>query len=167
MEKITWGIICLFLLVLALFGSLNTRAIGDEFTDSPNRTYIIGTQVFEAGTAMTTQRIMLAARTIKGNDIDAMIIYYKNVDSEWIEIRDNNIFVYTIEKEFFQPGSPQVKIHVKENGELIKADAVLTIDNKIVGTYNEEFKVILIDETEYFRITKVQLTNGQIVNINK
>ena len=58
--------------------------------DVPNNTYIIGEYMFTRNTndnyngQLTVQLIMLAARSINGNNLEDMIIYYKNARGVWI-----------------------------------------------------------------------------------
>ena len=70
--------------VMFLAGNLNVEA--KTLADMPERTYIIGTHEFTPGEAITTQKIMLAARTIVGNDLELedMVILYKNVEGTWV-----------------------------------------------------------------------------------
>ena len=81
----------LVLVLLALFvgtNIVNARAMATE--DIENNTYIIGTHMFTRNTnddyngELTIQLIMLAARTIEGNSLDDMVIYYKNARGRWI-----------------------------------------------------------------------------------
>ena len=67
-------------------GIVSVSAAEKELDDIDNRTYIIGTHEFTPGEALTSQRLMLAARTIKGDNVglEDMIIYYKNSVGIWI-----------------------------------------------------------------------------------
>ena len=57
--------------------------------DVPNGTYIVGNTMFNRETAtnyngvLTTQHIMLAAKTISGENLSDMIIYYKTLEGKW------------------------------------------------------------------------------------
>ena len=61
--------------------------------DVPNSTYVIGTHMFtrdkneETGYngQLTTKNIMLAAKTIKGDTVNDMVIYYKNPRGKWTD----------------------------------------------------------------------------------
>lgn len=81
MKKIIKSIMMISLILFVL-------SIPSVFAKSPssfeNRTYIIGTHEFTPGEPMTTQRIMLAARTIDSDKLNDMIIYYKNSEGKWI-----------------------------------------------------------------------------------
>lgn len=74
---------------------------------------------------------------------------------------------YTVAYEQFQMGSPQVKVYVKKNGVTVGASAVLTSDGKIIGTYNSEFKVILVDQTDYSKIAKARLSDNTVVTVSR
>ncbi len=71
-----------FMFVFFAVGVVSISA--KELDDFPNRTYIIGTHEFVPGTSMSAQRIMLASKTIEGNTLDDMIIYYKDSEGDWI-----------------------------------------------------------------------------------
>ncbi len=77
------------LYLLLLFGILfcikiNVNAKEILSSDISPRTYIIGTYEFTENTALTTRHIMLASKTIDGNTLNDMIIYYKNPRGKWI-----------------------------------------------------------------------------------
>ena len=52
--------------------------------DIPPRTYVIGTYEFTDSTTLSTKHIMLASKTIEGDTLDDMIIYYKNPRGQWL-----------------------------------------------------------------------------------
>lgn len=77
------------LYLLLLFGILffikiNVNAKEILSSDISPRTYIIGTYEFTENTTLTTRHIMLASKTIDGNTLNDMIIYYKNPRGKWI-----------------------------------------------------------------------------------
>ena len=77
------------LYLLLLFGILfcikiNVNAKEILSSDISPRTYIIGAYEFTENTALTTRHIMLASKTIDGNTLNDMIIYYKNPRGKWI-----------------------------------------------------------------------------------
>ncbi|MDD2435693.1 MAG: hypothetical protein PHO63_05545, partial [Bacilli bacterium] len=65
-----------FLLTFFIIGVANVSAKTVEEFD--NLTYIIGTHEFTSDMALTTDRIMFAARTIDGNNLEDMKIYFKD-----------------------------------------------------------------------------------------
>ena len=77
------------LYLLLLFGILfcikiNVNAKEISSSDISPRTYIIGAYEFTENTTLTTRHIMLASKTIDGNTLNDMIIYYKNPRGKWI-----------------------------------------------------------------------------------
>lgn len=66
--------------------------------DIPNSTYVIGTHMFtrekneETGYEgqLSTQLIMLASQTINSDNLDDMIIYYKNPRGKWVNALTEN-----------------------------------------------------------------------------
>ena len=77
------------LYLLLLFGILfcikiNVNAKEILSSDISPRTYIIGKYEFTENTTLTTRHIMLASKTIDGNTLNDMIIYYKNPRGKWI-----------------------------------------------------------------------------------
>ena len=77
------------LYLLLLFGILfcikiNVNAKEILSSDISPRTYIIGAYEFTENTILTTRHIMLASKTIDGNTLNDMIIYYKNPRGKWI-----------------------------------------------------------------------------------
>ena len=87
MKKILVIILCLLYIPI-----VKAYAQIDE-SEIPVRTYVIGSYMFtrnineEVGYdgVLTTKRIMLGAKTIEGNDLDDMIIYYKKANGGWID----------------------------------------------------------------------------------
>lgn len=76
------------LYLLLLFGILfcikiNVNAKEILSSDISPRTYIIGAYEFTENTTLTTRHIMLASKTIDGNTLNDMIIYYKNPRGKW------------------------------------------------------------------------------------
>lgn len=82
----------LLITLLCLFGMFSVKATKLSVAEVPNRTYVIGkhmlTRVENEETKydgrLTTKIIMLASQTATGN-IDDMIIYYKNLEGNWID----------------------------------------------------------------------------------
>ena len=52
--------------------------------DIAPRTYVIGTHEFTENTTLSTKHIMLASKTINGDTLNDMIIYYKNPRGKWL-----------------------------------------------------------------------------------
>ncbi|MBQ2835483.1 MAG: hypothetical protein IJE68_01425 [Clostridia bacterium] len=77
---------CLFAFgVLFLMNSAVVNAKSIEPSDIPNNSYVIGNYVFSEETVLTTKHIMLASKTIEGDSLDDMIIYYKTPRGQWID----------------------------------------------------------------------------------
>ena len=77
------------LYLLLLFGILfcikiNVNAKEISSSDISPRTYIIGKHEFTENITLSTKHIMLASKTIEGDTLDDMIIYYKNPRGKWI-----------------------------------------------------------------------------------
>ena len=77
------------LYLLLLFGMLfcikiNVNAKEISSSDISPRTYVIGTHEFTESTTLSTKHIMLASKTIDGNTLNDMVIYYKNPRGKWI-----------------------------------------------------------------------------------
>ena len=79
--------------ILCIFTVYNVEAKTVRPNDIPASTYVIGQHMYTRNTSsttgydgkLTTGRIMLGARTIIGESIDDMIIYYKNLSGMWID----------------------------------------------------------------------------------
>ena len=78
--------------ILTMFlGIVSADAKTINKDDVPSSTYIIGTHMFTRTSnsnydgRLTTKLIMLAAKTIDGDSIDNMIIYYKTASGKWID----------------------------------------------------------------------------------
>ena len=88
MKKIKYIVFSLILLLPVL--SLSAQTIKKD--DVPVGTYVIGTHMFtrEVNTEtgyegkLTTELIMLASKTIEGNNLEDMVILYKNPRGKWI-----------------------------------------------------------------------------------
>ena len=81
----------LILLLLVGIGKINNIAANEINTsDISNSTYIIGKHMFTRETnneyngKLSTNYIMLAAKTITSDNLEDMIIYYKNARGTWI-----------------------------------------------------------------------------------
>lgn len=56
------------------------------FSDEvPNNSYVIGTYMFTGDVMLSTKHIMLASKSIEGNNLNDMIIYYKTPRGIWID----------------------------------------------------------------------------------
>ena len=74
------------LLALGLVAiSTNVSAKEINKNEIPENSYVIGNHVFTENTILTTRHIMLASKTIEGNSLDNMIIYYKAPGGTWME----------------------------------------------------------------------------------
>ena len=80
--------------ILAMFlGIVSTDAKTINKDDIPTSTYVIGTHMFTRSVnqdtgyngRLTTKLIMLAAKTIDGDSLDDMIIYYKAASGKWMD----------------------------------------------------------------------------------
>lgn len=81
-------IISVFVLVATLVGlfvfSQVTTANTNFGEEIPNNSYVIGTNLFTSDAMLTTEDIMLAAKTIENNSTKDMIIYYKTPRGKWV-----------------------------------------------------------------------------------
>lgn len=75
-------ILCSLILLGTLTLNVNAKEINTS--DIEPRTYVIGTHEFSGNTTLTTEHIMLASKTIEGNTLNDMKIYYKNPRGNWI-----------------------------------------------------------------------------------
>lgn len=71
---------------LSLLGLCTVTVEAKEIApnDIEGNSYVIGTHIFTGNTTLTTSHIMLAAKTIEGDSIDGMVIYYKKPRGGWI-----------------------------------------------------------------------------------
>ena len=123
-------------IVFVSFLSFNTKVNALEVAkdDVDANTYIIGNSMFSRnpsqtyGGVLTTQHIMLAAKTIEGTDIADMVIYYKNARGVWVNAINNDEVTppatFTIRNSDMVelPYSPvpaiTVQYHISQEGEL-------------------------------------------------
>ncbi|UKI58025.1 MAG: hypothetical protein L6V81_00735 [Clostridium sp.] len=137
-------------------------------SDISPRTYVIGTHEFTESTTLSTRHIMLASKTIVGNTLDDMIIYYKNPRGKWIngltgeivEVSEKfNIEYVDLVKELEKPTLTLVRISgtygylsISEEGYYSDEDHM----NQISGwevyekTDNGYARVYGGDKTEYY-----------------
>ncbi|MBR5227401.1 MAG: hypothetical protein IKV94_02035 [Clostridia bacterium] len=105
MKKIILSLIVVLSIVMvssSLFASEIVQA-----SNIPNGTYIIGTHSFNRGSGvdydgtLTLKHIMKAAKTIEGDDLDDMVIYYKNGRGKWVDpMTDQEITSSKVPTEF-------------------------------------------------------------------
>ena len=76
------------LLIVAVF-VINLVSVDAKIftTDNtvPNNSYVIGTHVFTSDTELTMQKIMYASKTISSDNLDDMVIYYKDPWGDWYD----------------------------------------------------------------------------------
>ena len=171
------------LYLLLLFGILfcikiNVNAKEILSSDISPRTYVIGTHEFTESTTLSTRHIMLASKTIVGNTLDDMIIYYKNPRGKWIngltgeivEVSEKfNIEYVDLVKELEKPTLTLVRISgtygylsISEEGYYSDEDHM----NQISGwevyekTDNGYARVYGGDKTEYY----ISLKEGEEKN---
>ena len=169
--------------LLLLFGMLfcikiNVNAKEILSSDISPRTYVIGTHEFTESTTLSTKHIMLASKTIVGDTLDDMIIYYKNPRGKWIngltgeivEVSEKfNIEYVDLVKELEKPTLTLVRISgtygylsISEEGYYSDEDHM----NQISGwevyekTDNGYARVYGGDETEYY----ISLKEGEEKN---
>ena len=157
-----------FLMLLGFAGLTNVNAKEIAADDIESRTYIIGTHEFTESTTLSTKHIMLASKTIDGNTLNDMIIYYKNPRGKWIngltgeivEVSEKfNIEYVDLVKELEKPTLTLVRISgtygylsISEEGYYSNEDHM----NQISGwevyekTDNGYARVYGGDETEYY-----------------
>lgn len=109
--------------------------------DVPNSTYVIGTHMFTRDTndvyngQLTTKLIMLASKTIEGDNLDDMIIYYKNARGKWIDALSGNA-VTTSDSFEVEYVDTKMKIATPK---IAKVDTTVSSDNNAkVGTLHIE-----------------------------
>lgn len=96
MNKIKKSLL-VFAIVFVSFLSFNTKvnALVVSIDDVEPNTYVIGNSMFSRTPnqaydgVLTTQHIMLAAKTIQGTNIADMVIYYKNARGAWVNAINN------------------------------------------------------------------------------
>ena len=156
MKKVKYLIFSLILLVPVI--SLNAQTIKEE--DVPNSTYVIGTHMFtrdineETGYEgkLTTQLIMLASKTLEGNNIEDMVILYKNPRGVWINAMSTE------------------EVSVASTFEITNKNKEV-VDNIIFGDVNNDGLVNSMDRTylgryldgwEDYDLTANQLRNADV-----
>ena len=82
MKRILKTILAILVFILL---SSNVCAQMLNTDDIDRKSYVIGTHLFNGDAELTIHHIMLAAKTIEGDDIDDMVIYYKNARGNWID----------------------------------------------------------------------------------
>lgn len=81
----------LFVALVFILGLSSVSAREIKAEDIDRNTYVIGTHMFTRETndnyngQLTIKLIMLAAKTIESDNIDDMVIYYKNAKGKWID----------------------------------------------------------------------------------
>ena len=82
-----------FMMMFSSFTSASAVDTGRTPESIPNRTYIIGTHEFTSKMTLTTSRIMIAARTIQGDNLteEDMVIYYKDAFGDWINATNGTL----------------------------------------------------------------------------
>ena len=92
------------LVIICIIGVKDVKAATVNSADISPSTYVIGKYMYTRNVndeahydgKLTTQRIMLASRTISGTDESGMIIYYKTATGKWIDaLTGQNITVPT------------------------------------------------------------------------
>lgn len=84
--------------------------------------------------------------------------------AKWKSIIDTDI--YTMVSETFLAGKDQIKVFIYKNDKIVRAFSVLNKKEEVIATYNEEYKVIVVDKNDYPKITKAKLDDGTIVDID-
>ncbi len=74
---------------------------------------------------------------------------------------------YTISSATYEEFSPQIRVYVKKNGTSVSAISVLTGDGKVIGKYHDEAGSILVDKSDYNKISKVKLSDESIRDIKR
>ena len=126
MRKYLYG---LFLLIIPF--AVNAQEISKN--DIESNSYVIGEHVFTSDTLLTMQHIMLASKTIDSNNLEDMIMYYKNPWGEWsngitgesIDVQDTFDIMYENleikhhyeidEVKIYQEEYPDEKINASKN----------------------------------------------------
>lgn len=77
-----------------------------------------------------------------------------------------DVYTYKVE-DFDKRVGLQKKITVYRNGTQIAVKSIMAEDNYRISPYNNSINGIIVDHSEVSDIKKVELNNGQIVNIKK
>ena len=176
MKKKLLYLLLLFVMLFCIKINVNAKEILSS--DISPRTYVIGTHEFTESTTLSTKHIMLASKTIVGDTLDDMIIYYKNPRGKWIngltgeivEVSEKfNIEYVDLVKELEKPTLTLVRISgtygylsISEEGYYSDEDHM----NQISGwevyekTDNGYARVYGGDETEYY----ISLKEGEEKN---
>ena len=75
----------IFAILVFVFGITSVYAQILNTDDIDRKSYVIGTHLFNGSGGLTIHHIMVAAKTIEGDDIDDMVIYYKNARGNWVD----------------------------------------------------------------------------------
>lgn len=136
-KKIIYAIA--FLLLSLFINAVEVNAAIVVTEDIPSRTYIIGTHMFTRegsssydGT-LTTKYIMLASKTITGEAIDDMVIYYKNARGVWVDVLTNT--------EVEMPNT--VEVEYKDNERALPRPTLNVFNRHIIestGASNDEME---------------------------
>ncbi len=138
MKRIKYLMFSLLLLLPVI--SLNAKTINKD--DVPNRTYVIGSHMYtrEINTntgydgKLTTQLIMLAAKTIDSYSIDDMIIFYKNPKGKWVNaMTGEEIVVPDTFMINYQDKAPQISYGDINDDNAINTKDLLALNKYLNG----------------------------------
>ena len=173
MKKILSSIV--LLIGIFTFANINNLNAGEiDTNDISNSTYIIGKSMFTRETTnnykgyLTTDVIMLAAKTIDSNNLEDMIIYYKNARGLWFNALTNELVDVPTTFE----------INYKNNDVYLDTPTLSnplgTIDKPILrfdyeGAYSKEGATDLINGYELYELiaNKLQLIETKEGILNK
>ena len=148
--KKTIGLLTIAAGIFAFAKIDNVSAYTIDNTEIPNSTYVIGNHMFTRESSdnyngtLTTNVIMLASKTIQSNELDDMIIYYKNARGVWLDALTGNTIQIT----------DKVDIQYKNLEVYIEKPVLSTIDTsdgkKYTGYENGEYLYdFAMDTTKY------------------
>ena len=134
-------------------GSVSAKSF--EPNDIGNQSYVIGEYLFTRETNsdagyegyINTRMIMLAAKTIQGNTLDDMDIYYKKADGSWVDGLTNEPIAdmpdnFNIEFKNLDPYVPKVEFNIsveEKHKKPIEQYGYTTIQYTIGVSNEEEF----------------------------
>lgn len=154
MKKILYFTAIIFL----FFSSSNVYAKDVNIDEIEGSAYIIGTHMFTRNQndnydgVLTTQLIMLASKTIKSNDVNDMIIYYRNPKGVWKNaLTGENIENVPISFEITHIDTVEQKNKSLESAEIKIEEGKITYDGtekkpKFTVTLND---IALVENQDY------------------
>ena len=138
MKYIKSAFLALFVFVVGII-AVNASPYTSE--DVPTNSYVIGTHLFNTEHVLTMQDIMIAAKTIDGESLEDMIIYYKDIYGNWIDATTGNPieFPETVDIQFVNLVELNPNLIIKFNsngGSGTMQDQTITYSGKLFKEWN-------------------------------